>query len=165
MIYKAVAPLPTSIPPEIIGPEIEAIKRLHGGVCSPEAYVDWARPVDSPLHPSLPWDDAVLGEQRRREIARVIIRLVVIARNKADLPPRNISVQVAGVDGTIEQGFVAARMAAKPPDLRRQVLLSTLTHIRGLLRNRAWLTELQPILDAVEAVERSLTIHAEDKAA
>lgn len=45
---------------------------------TPQLVVDYARPVDSPLHDRFEWDDAKAGEAYRKQQARTLIKSVTI---------------------------------------------------------------------------------------
>lgn len=56
------------IDPEVAGERLAAIKKGRGGgVISPAAVVEDARPKDSPLHPAFEWCDAAAAKRYREE--------------------------------------------------------------------------------------------------
>jgi len=158
MSYEAVAPLPvrSDVPIDVIGEAIESIKRELGvPVCPADEYVDRARPENSPIHGTLTWDDAVLAERARREQARLIIRVVVRTSSTDELQTwRNVHITVRSDDGELVEGGASVADVAPRSDLRQQVLRELLARVRGDVENHGWLTETQPILNAIKDVER-----------
>src|SRR3954471_23388886 len=118
-----------------VGETIDAIRSEHDGVCSPEEYVERARPESSRTHDSLPWDDKTLGESARRAIARDIIQCVVrVDKPDDDPPPLNVSVCVVTGTGDIERGYMPVSEVVKTERDEVQVEREMLVHIKGVLR-------------------------------
>lgn len=63
--------------PEVIVAEFERIRSEHG-VLQPEIVIEVAEDEDSPLHDQFPWDDAEAARQHRLDIARRLIRAIVV---------------------------------------------------------------------------------------
>lgn len=61
----------------VIAQELTALYERDGKVL-PEAVVDAARPLDSPLHHRFEWDDSIAAEAHRLAQARQLIRQVKI---------------------------------------------------------------------------------------
>ena len=61
---------------DVAGKEFERIDKKRG--LTAEAVVDESRPEDAPLHDAFEWDDAVAGEEWRKQQARVMIGNLVI---------------------------------------------------------------------------------------
>ncbi len=56
---------------------VQAIAKANGGLLQPDAVVEAARPVKSPLHRHFIWDDTKAAHQHRLEQARRLIRIIV----------------------------------------------------------------------------------------
>jgi len=58
---------------------VAALRRLEtDGRLTPDAVVDAARPINSPLHSFFEWDDTAAAHEWRREQARELIRSVTV---------------------------------------------------------------------------------------
>ena len=70
---------------DVAGKEFERIDRERG--LTAQAVVDESRSVDAPLHKAFEWDDAVAGEEWRKQQARVMIcNLVCRIEDQPDAP-------------------------------------------------------------------------------
>lgn len=64
-----------SVPAETVGTALEDLRAT--GDLAPSRYVEVAKPKDSPLHPTLTWDDKKAANEFRLIEARTIIRGVI----------------------------------------------------------------------------------------
>lgn len=136
---------------ETVGQEIEAIRAAGGGVCSPEEYVERARPEGSPIHDTLPWNDREMAEEARRQRARSILRVVVVQRESdEDLSP-NVSVVVPTPTGPVE-GYIPMVEVLLQDDLTRQTERKLLGRVRGDLQNHIGLPLAQALYAAIAPV-------------
>lgn len=87
--YKPTYFGPKNVPASVFGEELARLE--EGGPITARRIVDAARPLDSPLHPELEWDDKVAGEAYRVGQARGWIRsLEVIIESSVQDEPREI---------------------------------------------------------------------------
>lgn len=70
---------------------LRSLADQHGGVLTPEAVLDFARPDDSPLHSYFEWDDSVAAEKYRYRQAQGLITKVKVTRVIA--PARTVEVR------------------------------------------------------------------------
>jgi hypothetical protein len=83
-----------SVPAEVVGTELERIRRAHG--LSASVLIEEATPEDAPLHPIFEWDDEAAGAQYRLLQARKLIRAVQVVQ--ADGSARSVYVHVTGAE-------------------------------------------------------------------
>lgn len=76
---------------------------------TPQLVVDYARPVDSPLHDRFEWDDAKAGEAYRKQQARTLIKSVTIK-----LAPVQDKVS-RSVDAVVVRNFHSVRVEGSEP--------------------------------------------------
>jgi hypothetical protein len=126
------------------------------GVCAPATYVDVARPEDSPLHPTLEWDDRVGAEAWRVQQARQIINSVrcVDAEGTREDAPAFVHVVMAAPDDGQSEGYSLLTVALAEPGQRSYVLREALAALKGFRRRYQSLKELAPVWQALDAVER-----------
>jgi hypothetical protein len=70
---------------------LRSLAETNGGVLTPEAVLDFARPDDSPLHSYFEWDDSVAGEKYRYRQAQGLITKVKVT--KVVKPARTVEVR------------------------------------------------------------------------
>jgi hypothetical protein len=164
MIYVARKPLNTGgVDVQVIGETLATIRLAHDGLNVPAVYVEAARPEDSPVHNSLPWDkkDELFEAMLRRRAAEFCQWIVV---EQQDWPNANVEL-VSSTSGECVRGYMEVAIVQRQEPTRQQVIRSLLATIKGTLTNHAWLTELQPIADAVTLVEQFLDTSEDQKAA
>lgn len=116
------------------------------GVLDAETLVDVSRPADAPLHDMFEWDDAVAGEQWRRQQARNIINAIVIREEEKE-PVRaffNLT-----TEGTRYSSVLAI---VKQKDRYDQLLADALNEMRAFRRKYSRLTELSTVFDSMDAL-------------
>lgn len=70
---------------DVAGKEFERIERERG--LTAQTIVDESRPADAPLHSAFEWDDAVAGEEWRKQQARVMMgNLLIRIEDKPEAP-------------------------------------------------------------------------------
>ncbi len=142
---------------QVVGEMVEKLASdSPTGTCSAEAFVEAARPQDSPTHPCHTWDDAEAGELWRRHEARNIIRSLVITASGEQpestvLAPAFVSVRKPG--GEDSRGYVPLAHVLSDEALHRQALTDATAAVRSLQRRFEALSELRPIWDALDKVE------------
>lgn len=157
MIFKMVKPVNIgNVPLETVGMAIHAIREEHDGICPPDAYVERARPPESPTHDSLPWNDRELAESARRDIAGRIIQCVVEVENPIEIqPPLNVSVTLINKSGEIERGYAPVAVVRTCETWETQVEREMLGRIKGELRNHSWLPIAQTLFEYIEQLEKT----------
>lgn len=78
------------VPAEVVGRALERLSK--GGSLTARRVVDAAADESHELHPVFPWDDAYAADQHRLDLARRLIRAVLIVG--ADQKPRSVYVHV-----------------------------------------------------------------------
>lgn len=154
MIYVARRPLNTGgVDVQVIGEAIARIRKENDDLAVPAAYVEAARPEDSPIHKTLPWDqkDALFEAALRRRAAEFCQWIVA---EQQEYP--NASVELISTsDGERVRGYMEVALVERQARTREQVLADLLGTIRGTLLNHKWLTELQPLFEALDQIERT----------
>jgi hypothetical protein len=80
---------PKKVPAEVLATELAKLEEK--GPLTAKRVVDAARPVKSPLHPELEWDDKIAGEAYRVGQARTWIRAIeIVIEPKEPEEPRVI---------------------------------------------------------------------------
>lgn len=85
-------------PAEVIGPELERISHVHGGLTA-TVVVTEAKPPDAPLHPCFTWDDATAATEYRLWEARNLIRSVYVIEDGEDKGAEYALVRAEGESG------------------------------------------------------------------
>jgi hypothetical protein len=134
----------------VVGRVLEQIETEHGA-CSPRLYVDYARPVDSPTHATLEWDnDRAAEEYRVVQARRVISNLRIVVEDRPQQVPAFVA--VAHVPNMSGGGYVTTLRAMSDETLRAQVLRDTMRQLLGLRRRAEALSEFKAVWDAVDEV-------------
>jgi hypothetical protein len=144
-----------------VGHRIEAIAKKSGTafeMAPPKAIVDDARKKTSPLHPLFTWDDAAAAEEWRVQEARQLVKNLVrvVIREESDGEPERVRAFVSVKDEEGNRGYVTTVLAASEPALRRQMVEDALNGLRAWRARYKELSELRPVLDAIEQVEEEL---------
>jgi hypothetical protein len=103
--------------------------REAGGVLTPPAVVEAARPPEAPLHRAFEWDDGRAAEQYRLTQARRLIRMVILidppsGRTVAQF--HHVNVQAGG------RRYEPIDFVVATPDLYEAATGELLSKIRGL---------------------------------
>jgi hypothetical protein len=150
---------------------IEQILTKNNGEISASELVDAARPVDSPAHAGFEWDDAIAGEEHRRNQARQwmrklkVVHVVQQAPVKVALPRATRLVHVPTVGGQGEGKYRPLNLLPSIPDEYARAmqeakikLLGAKVAMRDLIdvankkgKNQALLLEIAQIMDNLEA--------------
>lgn len=119
----------------VIGAELEAIYAEHGKV-TPIIYVERAADPESPLHPTLEWDDKVAAHAHRLYQARRMIRSVELITESTSNAPAFVYVSP-------DYGHQPANVVVSKPDMfllvreRLQKILGSTYRTFDELRNLA----------------------------
>ncbi len=140
---------------ERITAAIKTFLRKHNGVAVAEDLVDYARPINSPLHPYFTWDDTKAAELFRKMEARQILRVAVEylpdSKNGAYLP-----VRVTTHLSTDERGYRATVDVLSDEHLRKQLIADALRDAEAFQRRYAKIADLSGVIAEVGKVTAKL---------
>lgn len=119
-----------------------ARRRLVGlsgdGRLTAREVVDDATPSTSPLHPLFPWDDAEAADKHRLDIARSLIRSVVVTTQDSAGVAHVVPVYVRDPDAAHrDQGYVAVTMLTRKGQKKRVLVAAATTAAAHLDRVEA----------------------------
>lgn len=142
----------------VIAAEILAIEEEHGEATA-KLYVERARSPDSPLHPTLPWNDAEAAEDRRLDIARRIIRVIRVKRVDTVGTTREVRafLRVVREERSV---FVNLDRVEKNEQWQRDQLTQMHRELRQVVAKYNELSALFP--DVFGAIERAIGALARD---
>ena len=141
------------VDPQAVGETVTRLARQNGGVCPPSLLVDESRPPESPTHKLFTWDDVSAAESWRRQEARQVVKsLRVITEETRSKPSAFVHVTVHTEDGPRE-GYKPFYEVVANEEHRAQALAEALQYLNGFRRRYRHLNELQPVFDAIDAVE------------
>ena len=113
------------------------------GVCSPEAYVEFAEPETSPIHDAFTWDDSEAGRKYRLWEARQMLAVIVeYYKDQQGTPKSVIAIVEVGGEKVEKRGYVSFQRAMETPNYYRQVLDEAIRNIRKWQTDYKQLTEL-----------------------
>lgn len=143
-----------------VGEELTRLQRDNGERLTARIYVDAARPVDSPLHATLEWDDVRAAELHREDQARHIIRCVRVVKQDGEATKlQRAFVNVVEVVGDEEQqGYVPMARVLSDADLYRQVLQRAASDLKSWEDRYQQFTELVTIGRAARERVQQLTL-------
>lgn len=145
---KGMAPS-RGVPAEEVGAVVTALISERG-VCSAPDLVDEARPESSPIHDLFEWDDPVAAELYRTQQARAVIRALRVVRDgEPQDGPSFVHVAIPDGEG-VRNGYLGTDAALT--EYREQVLSDAVSAMRGLQKRYGWLSELEPVFDALPEV-------------
>ena len=121
--------------PEAVERELERIRRLGGGMLTPQRVVKESEDPGSPLHDEFEWDDSIAGERYREQQARIIIQAVEIVTDGGDSVRAYYHVVVDEQPGYLPVSEVVAR-----EELKERVLAEIL---RGIVQARKRLSDFE----------------------
>lgn len=137
----------------IVGATVERLAKENDGVCAPALLVAEARPRDSVLHGLFTWNNRKAADEWRKQEARQVVKSLVVVVDDSDArPPAFVHIRVDTDDGERE-GYSATLDVIKDVDLRAQALNEAVATLRGFRRRYEALTELQPVWEALDAIE------------
>jgi hypothetical protein len=136
------------VDPESAWSEIQAVCLDGGGVASPGAIVDRARPKSSPLHDAFEWNDKKAGEKYRIIQARSLVHNFRLVFDDGSETPAMVSVRVVD-DAGKRRGYMETNGAMGSADLRAQVLKQALAQLLGMEKRYRGLTELSGVFNAI----------------
>ena len=138
--------------PKIVTHALLAICKSEG-VLRAEDVVETARDPDSPLHRYFEWDNGVAAHQYRLEQARHLIRCSVTVLPNTEEPVRAFASLMP--DRTRAGGGYRHTVdVLTDADMRERLLSQALDELHRVRRLYKRLTELAPVFEAMDAVER-----------
>lgn len=139
---------------QVVGREVEALKKAGGGMVRPADVVEAARPEAAPLHPCLEWRDEVAAEKFREHQAGYIIRSYYIVEDVADggEPERTIANVSVCFEGDDPPTYVSTARAMSDDEMREQVVAEVVGMLRGVWNRSRHLPGMREVF--LEAVER-----------
>ena len=135
--------------------ELKRIAASNGGLLQPEAVVEKARPVTSPLHSKFTWDDSEAAHQYRLWQARQLIRVTVeliggIAK------PVDCFVSLT-TDRYAEQGgYRVMTTVLNDAEMRKQMLVDALNELQQFQQKYSRLKELAVVFSAIRKARRRI---------
>lgn len=114
-------------------------------MCQAIAIVDAARPIKSPIHDDFEWDDAVAAELHRREVARSMIRHLVLVVEEGVSEPLFCHIRVGDVGG-----YMPTRLALLRDDTRAALLNEARRDARAFREKYQRLRELSAVVQAID---------------
>ncbi len=133
---------------QVVGETLAAIGQQEGGVTA-ENVVEHSRPEKAPLHPCFEWNDPTAANLYREHQARGVIRSVdvVIESKGSESVPVIGWVNVRTDDGKV---YLPSDEIAASPDLVAQVIRDARRGLAGWVRRHRHLSELAPVVAAIE---------------
>jgi hypothetical protein len=134
-----------------VGEVLVELQSENGGRLTPRVYVDAARPSESPLHPTLEWDNLRAAELYREDQARHVIRCIRVAtpNEKGEQEQRRVFVNVIeSVDGEDQNGYAPLARVLSSDDLRQQLIVQARRDLAAFKKRYAELADLVSVADA-----------------
>ncbi len=133
---------------EIVGVELERIRRLNNETLTPEDVLTAAERRGSPLHPLFTWDNDEAARKYRLTEARRIIQGVLIEHPRRDREPLIAYLSVR----TEERGrcYKESRVVMSDDELEQQARQECRQMIEAWRRRYSRLEQIKKALDAFE---------------
>lgn len=137
-----------SVPAHVIYSEL-----LKQGIAiealTPDQYVEIARPESSPLHDSLPWDDAVAAHAHRKHLARQLINglRIITVEGRVETPFLNVHVKDKA------SGYLAADAVMADDEMREYVMAKARRYFATGRQKYAELSEFARVFDAIDQLD------------
>lgn len=138
-----------SLDPQLAGEALARVQSRHNGLLEPEAVVDAARDLRSPLHAHFEWDDGRAAEAYRTDQARELIRSLTIDISRSNIEQKAVRAFV-NVDIGQERGYLSTITAMSSEELRKQVLEKAFAELEAWRARHAELSELARIFAAID---------------
>ncbi len=133
---------------EIVGAELERIRRLNNETLTPEDVLTAAERRGSPLHPLFTWDDSEAARKYRLTEARRIVQGILIEHPRRDREPLIAYLSVR----TEERGrcYKESRVVMNDDELEQQARQECQQMIDAWRRRYSRLEQIKKALDAFE---------------
>jgi hypothetical protein len=132
---------------QVVGEELQRLQHENGGRLTPRVVVEAARPITSPLHPCLEWDDVRAAELFREDQARHVARSVRIVTGTGDdqkLQRAFVNV-IEIIDEEEQHGYVPMARVISDAALYQQVIEQAAKDLRSWENRYEQFTELADI--------------------
>lgn len=133
-----------------VGRELERIRKANGGAITAELVVEWARDPKSYLHRMFEWNDTKAAHQYRLELARQIVRHVIVLGSTPETTTR--AYHVVTMKG--KRAYRSTDDIMSDAELRRQLVERALADYRAWEARYRHLKELADIFRAADRVQR-----------
>lgn len=126
-------------------------KKSPVGVCSTVDYVTDAMDPESPLHPTIEWDEKrAAWNWQNHQARRVMNSLRIVVDGRPDPAPAFVSLQIVTDDG-VTNGYTLTR-EIKVQDYREQALEDAKQQMNALRRRFSYLEALKPVWEALDQI-------------
>lgn len=142
--WKTNIPVSFTVDAQVAGDVCEKLERE--GRLTPNVLVEESRPVDAPLHAAFEWDDAVAGEEWRKQQARNLIGALIVV--EPEKPPVRGFFKIE----RSEAGYEALHTILKAEDKYQALLKTAKAELGAFARKYRELSELAPVFDAIDQV-------------
>lgn len=132
----------------IVGNELEKIRRENHGVLKPSYVIDSARAKSSLLHDYFEWDNDLAGEKYREEQARNLIRHVIIITPQVKSNHVRAYVSIQGRDNGKAYHAIADIM--NDDEYREKLLANALIDLDAWKQKYETFKELSDIFSAID---------------
>lgn len=154
MVYKWKPQTVISVPAQVVGEALEAIRVAHNDRLTQEDVVAEAKADDSPLHPAFEWDDKKAGHKFRIEQASYLIRSITVnVGSDEDKPPIRAFVNV---ERDKDRSYTSTAHAMSDVELRAQVLARALKELQSWRERYSELVELARVFGEADKAIRKL---------
>lgn len=136
------------VDPQLVGQELAALEVKPGDCNRTVDVLNAARNPNSELHKCFPWDDEEAAEAHRLAIARKLIRTicyVMVREDKIEKTP--VYYHVRDAEGP---RYVNSDRLKTDDELRQAAIEEALTQLKGFRTRFQSLTELKPVLSAID---------------
>lgn len=161
MVYKFRDGRGYGVPAQVAGEQLEKIRLDHAGELHPQDVVDDARPEESPLHEVFEWDDAIAGENWRKDQAGHLIRSVRVVEEAEfeDQEDRKVIAYVSvRSPETKRSTYVTTTQALSNEDFRSQMIADVIRQLVGIRKRHDDLTELASVFHAIDQVAEGIAV-------
>lgn len=141
--------------------ELRRIKDEKG--LTPENVLEEAKKKTNPLHNYFDWDDTKAAKKWRREQANKLILQVRITYEEVEVP-EFVQVNISKEDEESKKEYVTQADITENISWREQVLNQALKRIKYWQTKYRYLSELNPIFEGIDKVEKELNETKKEKA-
>ena len=154
MRYKWVEGSKISLDAQVIGKELESLRKQNDGKLTKEIVVAVARSKNSPLHDAFEWDDDKAAEQYRLQQAGYIIRSVAVVFENPDTDEdTEIRAFVSVIQDEDEKpSYTSLSVAVQDEDLRKQVFENALRDLNAWKKKYAYLKIFDRVFNEIEQI-------------
>lgn len=148
------------VPAQVVGDELEQIEARNGAITK-EIIVDAARPKDSVLHRIFEWDDAIAGENWRKQQAKMMLSAlhIIVETKDENEQPQNISVRAyanATDEGTKRTAvYVFTPHAMGQSDTRDTIIANAKRELAEFANKYRIYSEFGAVIAAIDAIEEA----------